>query len=203
MANLPAVWALIRTPFLGAARLDDKTLLARARKGDADAFRHVFDRHAPAVHRFLADLLGEQHHADEATQETFVRAWQRLGTLKDDERLAPWLFGIGRHITLEARRNRIRHPEAPIDDAHENVPDALTSEITPESLLLSREAGARLTHALQRLSNDRRTVLLLRADHGLPYDDIARVLDWSLAKVKVEIHRARAQLRKHLEEEAS
>ncbi|MFL5321722.1 MAG: RNA polymerase sigma factor [Myxococcaceae bacterium] len=202
MANLPAVWALLRNPFVSAARLDDRTLLLRARDGDADAFRHVFDRHAPNVHRFLADLLGDSPAADEATQETFVRAYQKLHALKDEERLASWLYGIARHITLEHRRNRLRHPESSLDAAHEDAPEALHTGDNPESLLLSRESGELLNGALQKLPEDRRTVLLLRADHGLSYADIASLMDWSLAKTKVEIHRARGQLRTFLEEEA-
>lgn len=197
MANLPAVWALIRAPFDTASRLDDRTLLARARDGDADAFRHVFDRHAAGVHRFLCDLTGDETLADEATQETFVRAFQKLSALKDADRLGPWLFGIGRFVCLENHRARVRHAEAPLDgelDGH------ATSD-TPETALLFRERAVALDSALQKLREDRRAALLLRADHGLSYVDISRMLGWSLAKTKVEIHRARIQLRQLISSE--
>lgn len=199
MANLPAVWALLRAPFNTTARLDDRTLLSRARNGDADAFRHVFDRHAGAVHRFLCDLTGDDTLADEATQETFVRAFQKLSSLKDAERLGPWLFGIGRFVCLEAHRARLRQAEAPLDDALEEL--RAPSMETPESLLLSRERGVALETALRSLREDRRAALVLRADHGLAYEDIAQTLGWSLAKTKVEIHRARHQLRAKLAKE--
>lgn len=196
MANLPAVWALLRAPFNTSKRLDDRTLCNRARSGDADAFRHLFDRHAPSVHRFLYDLTGDDSLADEATQETFVRAFQKLSSLRDEDRLAPWLFGIGRFVCLEAFKARVRHAEAPLD-AHLEAPQHVSTE-TPETTLLSRERGVALNVALLKLREDRRAALILRADHGLPYEEIARTLGWSLAKTKVELHRARAQLRELL-----
>src|SRR5579872_4206344 len=69
-------------------------LVRRAREGDAKAFRQIFERHAPPVRRFLLDLLGDVAAADEATQETFVRAHGRLSTVRDTDKLLSWLFGI-------------------------------------------------------------------------------------------------------------
>src|SRR5213076_3568764 len=60
----------------------DEELLSRARAGDPEAFRVIFDREAPGVRRFLGDLLRDEAGADEGTQETFVRAHRRLGTLE-------------------------------------------------------------------------------------------------------------------------
>jgi RNA polymerase sigma-70 factor (ECF subfamily) len=70
----------------------------------------------------------------------------------------------------------------------------------PEDALLDREAVAVVERALGRLPEERRAALLLRCDHGLAYDEIAPLMGWSLAKVKVEIFRAREVLRATLEE---
>src|SRR4051794_34727180 len=74
----------------------EAALLRRAQSGDAEAFRVIFDRHAPGVRRFLGDLLRDDSAADEATQETFVRAHGRMSTLADASKLSGWLFGIAR-----------------------------------------------------------------------------------------------------------
>src|SRR3954466_10218507 len=87
----------------------ERALLRRARAGDPAAFRSLFEQHSPAVWRFLRDLFRDEAAADEATQETFVRAHGRLGALRDEARLASWLLGIARHVWLESRRTRGTH----------------------------------------------------------------------------------------------
>jgi RNA polymerase sigma factor (sigma-70 family) len=174
-------------------RAIEQALVERARAGDDKAFRLIFDRHAPSVRRFLHDLLRDREAADEGTQEVFVRAHGRLHSLRDDDKLGPWLFGIARHVfheTLRARRIRLvpAPPETEVD-----------LRPTPEGALMGREADEKLAEALAHLSEERRAALLLRIDHGLDYDEIRNVMGWTLAKVKNEIHRARLELRSRLE----
>jgi RNA polymerase sigma-70 factor, ECF subfamily len=168
-------------------------LVTRAREGDASAFRAIFERYAPAVRRFLADLLGDPAAADEATQETFVRAHGRLDSVRNADRLLSWLFGIARMISLEQLRSRRRLALVPAETSAEADPAP-----TPEAAMLSGEADSHLSKALSALPEDRRAALLLRVDHGLGYDEIATLLGWSLSKVKNEIHRARLKLREQL-----
>lgn len=194
--------------FAGASRAGAPTAegewIARAQRGDGAAFRVLFDLHAPAVHRFLRDLLGDAAAADESTQETFVRAYQRLRRLAAEERFRPWVLGIARNVFREHCRRRKYAPlgsSASEDESAEPTAEELAQagRVTPESALLDRERVSQLEDALARLSADRREVLLLRFDHELSCADVAEVLGWSVAKVKVEVHRARAQLRELLD----
>ncbi|MDY7230308.1 RNA polymerase sigma factor [Hyalangium rubrum] len=175
----------------------ERMLVRRARLGDPAAFRTLFERHSPAVWRFLRDSFRDESAADEATQETFVRAHGRLTTLKDEDRLASWLLGIARLVFLEARRSRGVHVDVDGEDG-EGLVEAVLPTPTPEDMLLDRETEAVLNQALGTLREERRSALLLRIDHGLPYEEIAQVMGWSLPKVKNEIHRARLQLREQL-----
>jgi len=172
----------------------ERGLVIRARSGDRAAFRTIFDRYVGGVRRFLGDLLREDAAADEATQETFVRAFHHLGELREAERLSSWLFGIARHVAQEQRRARHRD-ERGTDDATGDLPDRAPS---PEGLLLGAESERLLAEALGELSDDRRAALLLRLDHGLGYEAIGATMGWSLPKVKNEIHRARLELRARL-----
>jgi RNA polymerase sigma-70 factor, ECF subfamily len=173
----------------------DGALTARASGGDAGAFREIYERHAPSVFRFLLNLLGDRAAADEATQETFVRAHGRLKMMREGDKLLPWLFGIARNVCFETRRAfaRRRH-DAPEEELEQRGTDAPN----PEALLLRREADELLSRALQHVPEERRAALLLQMDHGLPYAEIASILDWSVPKVKIEIHRARLKLRAEL-----
>jgi RNA polymerase sigma-70 factor (ECF subfamily) len=168
---------------------------------DRAALEAIYGELAPRIHRFLRDLLGDATLATDATQETFIRAFRKVAELPPGTRLPPWVFGIARHVSLEFRRARgrfrrvvVESPEAVDEDPHDE------GARSPEAELLDREALAVVQRALDRLSEERRAALLLRLDHGLAYDDIAQLMSWSLAKVKVEIFRARETLRATLDE---
>jgi RNA polymerase sigma-70 factor, ECF subfamily len=201
VALLPAAWIQPGDVESEAPATDEASLVARARRQDAEAFRAIFDLHAQSVFRFLVDLLGDGSAADEGTQETFVRAYDRLHSLRDSDRLLPWLLGIARNVSLEHRRANRRVVTLTSSDDEGDLAELTADAFTPESLLLGREELARVAGALALLSEGRRAALLLRFDHGLPYDEIARVLGWSLSKAKVEVHRARVQLRGALVDE--
>jgi RNA polymerase sigma-70 factor, ECF subfamily len=160
-----------------------------------EALHHSYAR---SIHRFLCNMLGNTSIARDATQETFVRAFQRLHTLESPERPAPWLFGIARNVSLEFRRARRRRRRV-LDDKgleiwEDNGP-AEDASGSPEDHAIRSEALHLVEDAIGELSHDRRTVLLLRVDHDLSCDDIAAMMGWSVSKVKVEIHRARQVLR--------
>lgn len=171
----------------------EEELLSRARAGDGEAFAVIFHREAPGVRRFLGDLLRDEAAADEGTQETFVRAHQRLPTLSGAEKMQGWLMGIARMVFMEQlRRKRRDGPQL------DEEPVQVDRAPTPEAALLAGEADKVLDGALKDLSEDRRAALLMRLDHGLGYGEIAEAMGWPLQKVKNEIHRARLQLRSRL-----
>jgi len=175
---------------------EERHWVEAARRGDARAFRSLFERHAPSVRRFLFDLLRDGDAADEATQETFVRAHGRLRTLRTDDKLRPWLYGIARFVFHEALRARRRTTALDPQNEHHDTADRAPSA---EAQLIGAESDRLLASALVHLETDRRSALLLRVDHGLGYDEICEVMGWSQAKVKNEIHRARLQLRAALQ----
>jgi RNA polymerase sigma-70 factor (ECF subfamily) len=161
-------------------------------------FRAVYDAHARSVRRFLGDLLRDDASADEATQETFVRAHARLATLREGDKVLPWLFGIARNVFYEELRARKKHLRSLDDD--ERPEQSIEPDLTPspEAMLLGAEADAKLAEAMAELGEERRSALMLRIDHGLDYDQIAEVMGWPLSKVKNEIHRARLVMRTRL-----
>jgi len=206
-------------PLLGAPALAGEPSVVRAFFGDgsdADAdvavgsaapvasdhatLVAIYGDLAPRVHRFVRDLLGDATLASDATQETFVRAFRRVEGLPRDTRLVPWVFGVARFVALELRKARGRVRRVIDDGASPDDRAVDTRARSPEDALLDREAVRVIERALLRLPEERRAALLLRCDHGLAYDEIAHLMGWSLAKVKVEIFRAREVLREVLQE---
>lgn len=173
----------------------ESELVRRAQAGDGEAFRLLFERHVMAVRRFLKDLLRDESAADEGTQETFVRAHALLPRLADRERLKGFLLGIARNVAFEHLRVR-QHVSLDVDEDDEGgVLQAVIPSPDPEAVLLDRELHGVFARALEELSPHRRAALVMRLDHGLPYEEIAESFGWSLQKVKNEIHRARLTLR--------
>lgn len=162
----------------------------RAITTDHEELANLYAVHAARIHRFLRDLLGDATLAKDATQETFLRAHKKLRSLEPGWSVAPWLFGIARNVSLEIRKTRGRANRYIL---HEEA-DAPATDC-PEREYLGREAGRVIDLALEKLSEERRAMLLLRLDHGLSYDEIAVTMGCSLAKVKIEIFRAREVLR--------
>lgn len=200
--TLAAKPAVVRAFFGDTADVDtdDAATVPVAPGCDRATLASMYGELAPRVHRFLCDLLGDATLASDATQETFVRAFRRVDTLPRATRLVPWVFGVARYVAIEARKARGRVRRV-IDDTSTTDERAVDSRArTPEDALLDREALTVVERALRRLPEDRRAALLLRCDHGLAYDEIAPLMGWSLAKVKIEIFRARELLRATLEE---
>src|SRR3954470_3414418 len=129
----------------------EREVVERARAGEPEAFRVIFERYAPAVRRFLGDLFRDASAADEATQETFVRAHAKLRSLEEGDRLSAWLLGIARRVFLEQLRKRRREPDplppSPWDEELREVDSAPT----PEAALLLGEADRVLDGALVTL----------------------------------------------------
>jgi RNA polymerase sigma-70 factor (ECF subfamily) len=149
------------------------------------------------VLRFIYNMIGDRAHAEELAQETFVRAYCGLGSMRDRRRLSSWLFGIARNVVREAhkRKQSERPPVSLEDPGARNVADARP---TPESPLLAGELNRAIRRALAGLSEDGRAVFVLKVIHRMRYDEIARVTGSSVGKLKTDLHRARLQMRRHL-----
>lgn len=169
------------------------TLALRAADADAsrEEARALYVEHGPRIRRFLAGMLGCRHAAADATQETFTRAFASDAWPPARER-APWLFGIARNVAREHRRIELRQARPPSEEA--------TRFASPEESAIAHEARASIESAIASMSEGRRAALLLRVQEGLSCESIAGILEWSVAKVKIEVFRARLALRAELGE---
>jgi RNA polymerase sigma-70 factor (ECF subfamily) len=104
------------------SELSDTSQLERARRGEVDAFADLVRAHHPSVRVFLASHLRDPHAVDDLVQDVFLRAFDRLGTLRDGTAFRAWLLGIARNRALEHLRERLR-PGMPASDALEALLD--------------------------------------------------------------------------------
>lgn len=172
-------------------------LIARARRGDDEAFRLIFDRYGRPIISFIYDMVGRRDLAEELTQETFVRAYKNLNGLRDDSKLSTWLFGIAKNVARESLRYRHREmAKVGIDD--DRVIELSDGKLPPDRELLDKELNGVIRDALGALDEDKRLVFTLKIFQQRSYEEIAEITGSSIPKLKTDLHRARAEMRRRI-----
>jgi RNA polymerase sigma-70 factor (ECF subfamily) len=172
-----------------------KELIASARQGDENAFRVIFEQHHRFVFRFLFGMVGERRLAEELMQETFMQAYKNIGTVRDEAKFLSWLCGIARHVALHSLRSRPgKNQWIGIDD--QEVTELKDAQLTPETRILNTELKAVIHDALAALDEDKRGVFILKVLQQMSYEEIAEVTGFSIPKLKTDLHRAKAQMRR-------
>jgi len=182
----------------GSLMNSSEDLISRSRAGDQEAFRLIFERYGRPVLSFIYDLVGQRDLAEELTQETFVRAYKSLNNVRDETKLASWLFGIGRNVAREAIRARRRENQnfLEVDFSDGQLGDS--TQVSPAQDLLHKELNSAMHNALALLDEDRRVVFVLKVFRQCSYREIMDVTGFTLAKVKTDLHRARVEVRRRM-----
>ena len=183
--------------FPGTLMNSSRDLVTRVCQGDQEAFRLIFDRYSRPVIGFIYDMVNDRELAEELTQETFVRAYRGIGGMNPETKLSTWLFGIARNVARESLRARIR-ANRHVDLEDESVLDLSDKEPVPVERLLSKELNDVVRRSLAALDEDKRTVFTLKVFHQCSYEEIASITGFSLAKLKSDLHRARAEMRRRV-----
>lgn len=174
---------------------DSESLAARVKSGDVGAFHVVFEQNHRLVLRFLCGLSGCQDLAEELAQETFIKAFQSINTLKDESKLPAWLCGIARNVAFNYFRSRRMLPKtASVDE--EFLPAVFISDSAPDNEMLSRELNTVIEDAIKRLDDDKRLVFTLKMLRQLSYHEIAEITGSSIGKLKTDYRRAKIEMRK-------
>jgi RNA polymerase sigma-70 factor, ECF subfamily len=181
----------------GASMDNSETLIARARAGDDEAFRLIFERYTRPVLRFIYNIVGQHELAEELAQETFVRAYRSMKSLRDDSKLSTWLFGIAKNVAREACRAN-RHDRRRVDMEEPFVTELEHDGPAPEGTLLDKELNGVINRAISMLDEDKRVVFTLKVLHQRGYDEIAEITGFSIPKVKTDLHRARVEVRRRI-----
>ena len=172
-------------------------VVARAAAGDEDAFHLIFNRYGRPILSFINNHVQNHDLAEELMQETFVRAYRNLAGLREEARLSTWLFGIARNVIYESLRQMRRDQRKIALDEPESLKLESTG-IRPEELMRDRELNSAIASALALLDDDKRTVFSLKVFHEKSYEEISEITGHSVGKLKTDLHRARAEMRKRL-----
>jgi RNA polymerase sigma-70 factor (ECF subfamily) len=155
-------------------------------------FHSLYERYVADVYRFALYLSGDAALADDITQEAFVRAWVMPGEVRGGT-VKAYLLTIARNLYRAERQRAARQVALP-----EALPERKPG---PDVVAGDRLELAAILEALQALSEVDRAALLMHAQDGMPYAEIAAALGHSVAAVKVKVHRARIRLKRMLDPE--
>ena len=174
-----------------APTTDERELIALAIQGDRGAFGQLVLRYRDGVVNVIYRMCGDANLAEDAAQEAFVRAWQKLSRYRPQAPFRNWVYRIATNAALDVLRRQRETVEldsvvlpAPADN--------------PEAAIIGRERGERVRRAVLALPDAGRAVLILREYEGLSYREIADTLNIPLGTVMSRLSYARTQLRQML-----
>lgn len=183
----------------------DETLMTQVKQGDLDAMAPLFERYQGPLLNFFFRLTGERENSRDLVQIVFERLLRYRHTFRDDARFRPWIYQTARNAFADhcRRAARLRVEMEPAVGPEDESADNRPTELSDPAWRDQRDARE-LQDALQRLSEGDRELLVLSRFHGLRYEEIAAMMEKSVAAVKVQAHRAMHALRRaYFEQEAS
>lgn len=178
------------------AERTDPQLVRDILDGDRDAYRLLVRRYGDVMHRHALRMVSDGDVAADLVQEALVIGFRKLHTCRDRERVGAWLFRIVANQCRDHLRRTRRARLVPID----SVPDLPSGQEDPGDAAGRREARNRISDALAGLPGEQREAFILKHVEGHSYEEIAAVMDTSVAALKMRVHRARESLRPLLKE---
>lgn len=171
--------------------MTEARLIERACEGDELAARTLYERYAPRVYAVVRRIAGDDDRADDYAQEAWIRVFRALPSFRGESRLSTWLHRVAVNAALQALR---RHDGW--DGRKEEIPEDAAVPPGARDVLL----GSRLEHALDRVPERMREVLVLHDVEGYTHEEIGELLGISPGTSKSQLFKARAHMRRLLAE---
>jgi RNA polymerase sigma-70 factor, ECF subfamily len=179
--------------------LDDGALVARAKAGDRKAFSELVRRHRSVVYRICYRILGNREDAEDATQEAFIRAYDKLDTFGGRSAFKTWMLRLAVNVGLNELDRAWRKRSLPLEpEATRRSSPSPSPEASPEADLLKSEAVDQLHKALRLLPPNHRAAVVLHDLEGLTYEEAADSLGVPEGTAKSWAHRGRRRLKELL-----
>ena len=174
-------------------------LVKLAKKGKMDAFESLVRLNETKIYNICLRMLGNKDDALDASQETFIKAYKNITKFDERSKFSTWLYRIAVNTSLDMLRKRSAEKTVSIYESRENAlseyEKTASNEGNPEEIALGKEGKARVLTAMEKLSEEYKTAIVLRDLQGLSYIEISQITDTSLGTVKSRIARGRKTLR--------
>jgi RNA polymerase sigma-70 factor (ECF subfamily) len=171
----------------------EKTWIQRAIQGDQVAFTRLVEAYQTPVYNLAYRLLGSPSEAEDAAQETFIRAYTRLDTYDPERKFSSWLLAIASHYCVDQLRRR-RMLYLSMEDLPPMIELAMPMATQPEQVVIRDQDSSAVQQLLNTLPPPYRTPVILRYWYDMSYQEIAESMGVTESTVKTRLHRARARL---------
>lgn len=171
----------------------DRELVARASRGDVDAFSKLVRTHGGLVHRVALRMLGSEEGRD-ASQEVWIRVWSNMKSFRGESAFSTWLYRITVNTCLSFQHINSRREEREVGEEASYLPEPSGGDTDPETAALNSERRGEIRSALSTVRAEHRAALVLRHMEGLSYAEIAEVLDVPDGTAKGWANRGRAAM---------
>ena len=184
---------------------DEAALVARAQRGDRDAFSTLIEHYAPTILSVAWRMVGDRTLADDVAQETFLAAFKSLRSFRTDARFSTWLYRIAVNKSRDVQRAQSVRQGVFLsggDDDQGDVEPIGDSSLhrSPEELLLEQHRRQKLLEALRRLTPLYREAFVLKHVEGLDYDEMSDILGVDGGTLRMRVYKARRELGRELAE---
>jgi len=181
----------------------DRQLVARAQRGDKQAFELLVEKYQRKLARLLSRFIRDPAEVEDVTQEAFIKAYRALPAFRGDSAFYTWLYRIGintaKNYLMAMGRRAPTSTEVEAEEAEGFEEGEQLRDInTPESLLLSKEIARTVNSTIEQLPEELRTAIQMREIEGMSYEDIAKAMDCPIGTVRSRIFRAREAIAEQL-----
>lgn len=173
----------------------DISIIDRFKKGEKAAFEELVLIYQDRIYNLCRHMLHNAHEAEDAAQDTFIKAYQHLKHFRPEASLYTWLYRIAVNTCLDYKKKPFWESLFTKFEGEPFIDEPASAWPSPETVYASKQIGLALHNSIRRLPPKLRTAIILNEIEGLSYGEIADVLEISIGTVKSRISRARDELK--------
>lgn len=175
----------------------DEFLIAKVKNGDCEAFSPLIERYKMQVYRLVYRMVGNRDDSEDLVQEVFVRSFRAIKSFKAGCPFYPWLSRIAVNHTLNYVKKEQKNKMQPLEWIQERL---ASKQDDPVAMTEQKMLKEKITAAMQKLPGDYRTILVLRVEEELSYNEISKTLRIPRGTVMSRLARARQRLKEIFKE---
>ena len=179
--------------------VNEKELVLRAKNGEIRAFEELVAEYQSVVFNVALKILCNHDDAADMAQEALIKAFKNISRFEGKSKFSTWLYKITYNVCIDDLRRNKKMNVRSIDETYDDGDDAIIEPVdpapTPEESYISKERAQFLHAAIDSLSPEHRTAIIMRDVNGFSYEEIAKIQGCSLGTIKSRINRARNQLK--------
>ncbi len=178
----------------------ENVLIEISKKGDISAFEELIETYQNKVFNIAYSMLNNYEDANDVAQEVFIRVYKSIKNFKGESSFSTWLYRITTNVCLDELRKRKNKNVVSIDEDIPFDDGEVTRQIvddgpTPDIIAEKKEVREIVNEAIGQLSEEHKTVIILRELQGLSYEEISKIINCPRGTVKSRINRARSALK--------